>query len=144
MVLAAALPVRGLVGGLMIGSASAAMLLGIGRIAGVSGLGARVFGLARGVPWPIAAAFVAGLPFGAAGMVPIVGGFALRFPASLPVLLAGGLLVGFGTRLGGGCTSGHGVCGLSRLSFRSVVATAGFMAAGLVTVAAWRLAGLPW
>ncbi|HNW18750.1 MAG TPA: YeeE/YedE thiosulfate transporter family protein, partial [Sphingorhabdus lacus] len=66
----------------------------------------------------------------------------VSFPTSLLPLIAGGLLVGFGTRLGSGCTSGHGVCGLSRLSPRSMVATALFMASGFATVAAMRFGGL--
>jgi hypothetical protein len=67
-----------------------------------------------------------------------------RFPTSITVLVVGGLIVGFGTRMGSGCTSGHGVCGLSRLSPRSIMATASFMAAGFATVAAVRVMGLTW
>ena len=77
--------------------------------------------------------FLAGLPAGAALTAFILGQQRVEF-ASLPILIAAGLLVGFGTRLGGGCTSGHGVCGVSRLSQRSLVATATFMAAGIATV----------
>ncbi len=136
------MPLAGLIGGLMIGLASAIMLLGLGRIAGVSGLAARVAGLGRGPPWPIAAAFIAGLPIGAAFVAVLAGGISVRFPPPLPLLVAGGLIVGFGTRLGSGCTSGHGVCGLSRFSPRSLVATGCFMAAGFVTVAILRGAGV--
>ncbi|PMU85581.1 hypothetical protein C1X83_37450, partial [Pseudomonas sp. GP01-A4] len=84
--------------------------------AGVSGLAARAFALSQtGPPWSIAAAFIVGLPFGA-GIVNLISGPVIaRFPSSPAVVLIGGLLVGFGTRMGSGCTSGHGVCGLSRL-----------------------------
>jgi uncharacterized membrane protein YedE/YeeE len=136
-----AMPGMGFLGGLLIGFASAIMLLGLGRIAGVSGLAARATGLASGADSRVVAlAFVIGLPLGAA-LIAAMRPVAVTFPASLPVLLIGGLLVGFGTRLGSGCTSGHGVCGLSRLSPRSMVATGLFMAAGFATVAAMRALG---
>lgn len=132
----------GLGGGVLIGLAAVLMLLGLGRIAGVSGLAARMLGLAQGgAPWPIATAFTLGLPLGAA-IAAAPAGAAPHIAASPVVLVAGGLLVGFGTRLGGGCTSGHGICGLSRLSPRSLTATACFMAAGFATVAVLRAAGL--
>lgn len=134
-------PVEGLIGGLMIGIAAAIMLLGLGRIAGVSGLAARATGLAdSGAPRSIAAAFMIGLPLGALILSLLSGAVPARFPA-LGVLLIAGLIVGFGTRMGSGCTSGHGVCGASRLSLRSVLATGLFMASGFITVAALRLAG---
>lgn len=138
-----ALPVEGFMGGVLIGLAAATMLLGLGRIAGVSGMAARASGIAdTGAPRNIAFAFVIGLPLGAFLVARLVGGVQVSFPTSLLPLIAGGLLVGFGTRLGSGCTSGHGVCGLSRLSPRSMVATALFMATGFVTVAAMRFGGL--
>lgn len=138
-----AMPVEGFVGGVLIGLAAATMLLGLGRIAGVSGMAARATGIAdTGAPRNIAIAFVIGLPLGAYLVARLAGGVQVSFPTSLLPLIAGGLLVGFGTRLGSGCTSGHGVCGLSRLSPRSMVATALFMASGLVTVAAMRFGGL--
>ena len=115
-------PVEGLIGGLMIGIAAAIMLLGLGRIAGVSGLVARATGLAdSGAPRSIAAAFMIGLPMGALILSLLSGAVPARFPA-LGLLLIAGLIVGFGTRMGSGCTSGHGVCGVSRLSLRSVPA----------------------
>ncbi len=130
-------------GGVLIGLAAATMLLGLGRIAGVSGMAARATGIAdSGAPRNIAIAFVIGLPLGAYLVARLAGGVQVSFPPSLLPLIAGGLLVGFGTRLGSGCTSGHGVCGLSRLSPRSMVATALFMASGFVTVAAMRFGGL--
>lgn len=130
-------------GGVLIGLAAATMLLGLGRIAGVSGMAARATGIAdSGAPRNIAIAFVIGLPLGAFLVARLFGEVQVSFPTSLLPLIAGGLLVGFGTRLGSGCTSGHGVCGLSRLSPRSMVATALFMASGFVTVAAMRFGGL--
>lgn len=138
-----AMPIEGLVGGLMIGLAAAIMLLGLGRIAGVSGLAARATGIVdTGAPRSIAIAFVLGLPLGAWLVVRVSGPVSVTFPDSIWLLVAGGLLVGFGTRLGSGCTSGHGVCGLSRLSPRSMLATAIFMGSGFATVAAMRAAGL--
>jgi uncharacterized protein len=137
-----AMPVEGFIGGLLIGLAAAIMLLGLGRIAGVSGLAARATGIAdTGAPRGIALAFVIGLPLGAFLIATLAGGVKTTFPVSIWPLIIGGLLVGFGTRLGSGCTSGHGVCGMSRLSPRSLVATALFMASGFVTVALLRLGG---
>jgi uncharacterized protein len=169
---------HGLAGGVMIGCAAAAMLLFLGRIAGVSGLAAQAFWLsdqgsrlidhaafrrkrlnAENVidseklerassekpastfsQRPLALAFVIGLPAGAA-LAKLAGApVEASFP-SIPYLVLGGLLVGFGARLGSGCTSGHGVCGVSRLSKRSLVATAVFMATGMLTVAAMRASG---
>jgi uncharacterized membrane protein YedE/YeeE len=142
-VLAGAMPVQGLIGGLMIGLASAIMLLGLGRIAGVSGLAARATGItADGAPRALALAFVIGLPLGAALVGLMLGPVVARFEQGTLALVLGGLLVGFGTRLGSGCTSGHGVCGMSRLSGRSLLATAIFMATGFATVAAMNGAGL--
>lgn len=142
-ILANAMPFQGLVGGLMIGVASAIMLLGLGRIAGVSGLAARAVGLTGdGAPRGLAIAFVIGLPLGALLTASILGPIEVRFDQGLPVLVVGGLLVGFGTRLGSGCTSGHGVCGMSRLSARSLVATATFMLTGFLAVAVMNAMGL--
>ena len=138
-----AMPIEGLTGGLLIGLAAAIMLLGLGRIAGVSGLAARATGIAdTGAPRSIAAAFVLGLPLGAFLITQTMGAVQPRFPHSIWPLVIGGLLVGYGTRLGSGCTSGHGVCGLSRLSPRSMLATALFMTSGFVTVGLLRGAGL--
>lgn len=127
----------GLAGSLLIGLASAIMLTGLGRVAGVSGLTARAAGLAKGgAPLGRARAFVIGLPAGALLVMPLA-----HVPAAMPgpvPLLLGGMLVGFGTRLANGCTSGHGVSGLARLSPRSLLATAVFMSTGLATVAVMR------
>ncbi|MBU6418863.1 MAG: YeeE/YedE family protein [Proteobacteria bacterium] len=133
----------GLLGGLMIGGAAALMLLGLGRIAGVSGLAARAVGLADAGPPPVLAiAFILGLPLGGWLMAQALGGVSLHFPPNIATLLIAGLVVGFGTRLGSGCTSGHGVCGMSRFSRRSISATLIFMASGVVTVAVMNLMGL--
>lgn len=137
-----AMPVEGFIGGLLIGLAAAIMLLGLGRIAGVSGMAARATGIAdSGAPRNVAIAFVVGLPLGALLIAQTVGAVNVNFPASIWPLIIGGLLVGYGTRLGSGCTSGHGVCGLSRLSPRSMVATGMFMASGFVTVGILRAGG---
>jgi len=137
-----AMPVEGFTGGLLIGVAAAIMLLGLGRIAGVSGLAARATGIAdTGAPRNVAIAFVLGLPLGAFLIARAMGEVQVSFPPSIWPLIIGGLLVGYGTRLGSGCTSGHGVCGLSRLSPRSMVATAMFMASGFVTVGLPRAGG---
>ena len=127
-------PVHGLVGGVLIGLAAALMLLGAGRIAGVSGITARATGLAEsGMSKSSAWAFLVGLPVGAL-MISLLLGLPRPEFASWPVLIIAGLAVGIGTRMGSGCTSGHGVCGVSRLSQRSLIATATFMAAGIATV----------
>jgi uncharacterized membrane protein YedE/YeeE len=127
-------PVSGLIGGLLIGLATALMMLFNGRIAGISGIVGGL--LARNgseVGWR--AVFVVGLLLGAfAYMLATGGALPVRVEASLLVMVVAGLLVGFGTRLGSGCTSGHGVSGIARFSKRSIVATLVFMGAGIVTV----------
>lgn len=134
-------PLAGLTGGALIGLAAALMLLGLGRIAGVSGLAARAAALGgSGLDRLSALAFIVGLPLGAMLVTALAGGDAPRFAGPVPLVVAG-LLVGIGTRVGGGCTSGHGVCGISRLSARSIVATLVFMAAGIATVAAMNALG---
>lgn len=138
------MPLQGLLGGLLIGIAAALMLLGAGRIAGVSGLAARALGLGGDAPRALAIAFVTGLPIGAVAVSILAGPVVARYPMSLPALALAGLAVGVGTRVGSGCTSGHGVCGLSRLSPRSIVATLTFMATGIVTVAIVNAVGGGW
>lgn len=132
----------GLQGGLLIGLAAALLFALTGKIAGVSGLVATAWrqqdsaaGLARAF---IVGMLVAGLL--AAYVLKIVP--AMLPNVGLPTMVVAGLLVGFGTRLGNGCTSGHGVCGISRLSWRSLIATVTFMAAGMVTVALLRAGGV--
>ena len=136
-------PLVALAGGLLIGTAAALLLLLSGRIAGVSGMAASAVRIAdSGPPWRDAAAFVLGLPLGALLIAQFVRSPEIAVTSSVPLLVAAGLLVGFGTRLGNGCTSGHGVCGVGRLSPRSIAATATFMATGIATVAVIRhLAG---
>jgi uncharacterized protein len=138
-------PVEGFIGGLLIGLAAAIMLLGNGRIAGVSGLLARATGLAdSGPPRGLAFTFIIGLVLGGLAFALATGPITASFPPSLSMLAVAGLLVGFGTRLGSGCTSGHGVCGMSRLSPRSIAATLAFMASGIATVAIMNGLGLGW
>lgn len=125
-------PWLGIAGGALIGAASALLWLANGRIAGVSGILARTLTPVRGdVAWRLA--FLLGLPLGASSVGLVAGdlhGFTLTPRTSL--LVTGGLLVGFGTALGNGCTSGHGVCGIARRSPRSLAATATFMAVGML------------
>lgn len=136
-----AMPLHGLIGGIIIGLAAALMLLANGRVAGCSGLFSRAAGLAtNGAPRDLALAFAIGLPLGA-GLVASTKGVEARFPASFALLAIAGLIVGFGTRLGSGCTSGHGVVGMSRLSPRSLAATATFMVFGIATATLLRLMG---
>jgi len=124
-------PWSSLAGGMLIGAAAAVLVLLSGRIAGISGIVGGLLALRRGdIAWRLA--FIGGL---------LVAPVALffhsmnpRIDAGLGTLALAGLLVGLGTRYGSGCTSGHGVCGLSRLSPRSLVATGAFMAAGIATV----------
>jgi uncharacterized protein len=127
-------PISGLIGGLLIGLATTLMLLLNGRIAGISGIvGGLLTRKGSEVGWR--AMFVAGLLLGAfVYMLATGGALPVRIEASLPIVVVAGLLVGFGTRLGSGCTSGHGVSGLARFSKRSIVATSVFMGAGIVTV----------
>jgi hypothetical protein len=137
-----AAPLAGLIGGGLIGLAAALMLLGAGRIAGVSGIAARAFGLAdSSLPRLGAWAFVIGLPLGAFLVASQIGAAPPAFAGTVPLVIAG-LIVGIGTRLGSGCTSGHGVCGMSRLSQRSLVATGTFMLTGFATVAAMNALGI--
>src|SRR5690242_4023543 len=108
--------------------------LGLGRIAGISGIvGGLLTPSAEGAAWRVA--FIIGLVVGPV-LYGLAGGYLpeIALPRSPLVIIAGGLIVGFGTRLGGGCTSGHGVCGLARLSPRSIVATLLFMASGFLVV----------
>lgn len=122
-------------GGLLMGSAAGLLLILSGRIAGASGMVARAARIAdQGPPWIQALSFLVGLQAGALIISVALHAPPVTITSSAPLLIGGGLLVGFGTRLGSGCTSGHGVCGLARLSPRSIAATASFMAAGIATV----------
>ena len=127
-------PVSALVGGLLIGASATMLLVLNGRVAGICGILGGLLTPVRGeAGWR--GAFLAGLlsaPFVVVAVGRALPAVSLDVP--LPILIVAGLLVGFGTRLGSGCTSGHGVCGLSRGSPRSLVATAVFMATAIVTV----------
>jgi uncharacterized membrane protein YedE/YeeE len=127
-------PVSALIGGSLIGLAATLLMLLTGRIAGISGILAGTLALAGGdKAWRFA--FIAGLV-----LSPLIGaliGLQLeepRMPSSWAVIVVAGLLVGFGSRLGGGCTSGHGVCGIARLSPRSIIATLIFMGTAMMVV----------
>lgn len=148
-------PISALIGGGLIGIAAALLWLALGRIAGISGILGQALSVSVGrgaggaerasvepmwleLVWRIL--FLLGLPLGA--WIAVQLGWASlpsapppsTSPGDLPLAIIGGLLVGFGTRLGSGCTSGHGVCGLARLSTRSLAATLIFMAAGMASV----------
>ncbi|MDR3518001.1 MAG: YeeE/YedE thiosulfate transporter family protein [Azospirillaceae bacterium] len=127
-------PISALLGGIAIGLAAAVLWSGLGRIAGISGILGGLATARRGdIAWRIA--FLLGM-IAAPPLLLLAGGSmpTITVTSAPGLLIAGGLLVGFGTRLGGGCTSGHGVCGLARGSRRSIVATALFMAAAATTV----------
>ncbi len=126
--------IQAVVGGALIGSAAVLLMVFSGRIAGISGILASVLSPAvRAEPWRLA--FLAGLVVAPPLVTFGLGLGPLPSPSgSLPLLAVAGLLVGLGAGFGGGCTSGHGVCGLARLSRRSVVATGTFMATAFVTV----------
>lgn len=127
----------GLTGGLMIGSAGAIYLLYNGRIMGASGIiGGLVDGSGWG-NWAERLAFLAGL-IGAPYLLWLLIGGETRLTGNWFVIALAGLLVGVGTRLANGCTSGHGVCGISRLSLRGLVATLGYVAAGVLTITLLR------
>lgn len=128
-------PIASAAGGALIGVAAVLLMLVSGRIAGVSGIVGRLLPPYRDGGVAQAAAFVLGLV-----AAPLIYTWATRLPVeqtvsgNIPLMVAAGLLVGFGAAVSGGCTSGHGVCGLSRLSPRSLAATLTFMATGFATV----------
>jgi hypothetical protein len=128
-----------LAGGMLIGLSAAAVLLFLGKVAGISGIAGGLLGAAPGDRlWR--AAFLAGL-LGGGALLRAIDPATVRFglERSLVTIAAAGLLVGYGTRLGNGCTSGHGVCGVARGSRRSIVATTTFMIVGMLTVLLARL-----
>jgi len=130
-------PWASLAGGLLIGVAATILVLLNGRVAGVSGiLGGLLTPRTGEIGWRFA--FVGGLLLAPALMRLVAALPAPRIEAGFATLLVAGLAVGIGTSYGSGCTSGHGVCGISRLSPRSLVATAAFMLAGMATVFLWR------
>ncbi|OUS08902.1 hypothetical protein A9Q96_00740 [Rhodobacterales bacterium 52_120_T64] len=128
--------INAIIGGLMIGTATGILMLGNGRIAGISGILGGWIGSSKPSDWAERALFLIGLlaaplVYYASNSVPQI-----TVTNSFPLLVIGGLAVGIGTIMGSGCTSGHGICGNSRLSKRSIVATLTFMATGGITVAA--------
>jgi len=131
-------PVSAAIGGALIGLASVLMMLLTGRIAGVSGIFSGLLNL-RGEDKGWRIAFIAGLI-----LAPVIAGWigygmaTPTLPGNWTVIVVAGLLVGFGSRLGGGCTSGHGICGIGRLSPRSITATIVFMVTAVATVAITR------
>jgi uncharacterized membrane protein YedE/YeeE len=127
-------PLSATIGGALIGLAAVLLMASEGRIAGISGIVGRLFPPYAGADAPGAAAFLLGLIAAPLAYDAAAVPFTQTVSSDVGLMAAAGLLVGFGATLGGGCTSGHGVCGLARLSFRSLVATATFMAAGFVTV----------
>ena len=130
-------PLSALLGGVLIGLSAAGLMLSHGRIAGISGIVSSALNRPRDTESPWRFAFVAGLVAGGALMAQLMPANYFEYAPlvrSQLAIAASGLLVGLGTVLGSGCTSGHGVCGLSRMSPRSLVATLAFMGAGFVTV----------
>ena len=127
-------PLLSSLGGAILGLGAALMLFGLGRIAGISGIfGGLLVRKTGDVVWRLA--FMLGLVLGGVLMGKLAPSlFAVSIDRSLVMIVIAGLFVGFGTRMGNGCTSGHGVCGISRLSPRSLVATVTFMATGALTV----------
>lgn len=130
---------KSLLGGMLIGAGAAVLLLLNGKIAGISGiLNNAVSGITGAKGWRIA--FLVGLVLPAC----LLGLGTIHFPQGLPVLAASGLLVGLGTGLGSGCTSGHGVCGLANVSPRSLLATLTFMIVAVATVFLVRHGAILW
>lgn len=128
--------IQGFAGGMLIGVGAIVLMLFNGRIAGISGITASALTQLKQSAWRWA--FLVGLI--AAPLVTALAGFKLpeSIPASLPMMAVAGLLVGIGTRIGSGCTSGHGICGLSRWSLRSLFATLIFMGTAVLTVSVVR------
>jgi uncharacterized membrane protein YedE/YeeE len=138
MLIANFTPLSAAIGGVLIGLAATLLMLLNGRVAGISGIFAGCLNL-RGNDTAWSGTFILGLVL--APLTAPLAGYSIRspdMPASWTVIVVAGMLVGFGTRLGGGCTSGHGVCGVARLSPRSLVATAVFMATAIAVVAVSR------
>ena len=130
--------IYGLVGGAFIGTSAILLMLLNGRIAGISGIfSGAIFPQKGDHLWRVA--FLAGMVSGGL-LAPLLFNISFEFElnASLPVIVAGGFLVGFGTSMGSGCTSGHAVCGVARFSRRSIVATLTFISSGVITVAVIR------
>jgi uncharacterized membrane protein YedE/YeeE len=134
-------PVTALLGGSLIGAAAVALMATSGRIAGVSGFASRLLPPYTDRAFAERAAFVLGLILAPVLFAQVAGAEAPAIALASPLIILAGLLVGFGAVWGNGCTSGHGVCGLSRLSVRSLVATVTFMATAMATVFLMRHVG---
>jgi len=127
-------------GGLLIGIAVILFFISTGRLAGVSGIVNNT--LTNTQNWLSNFLFLVGLVLGPSVYVLILNkDIAFSMTSSLPLIIIGGILVGFGTKIGSGCTSGHGICGISRFSVRSIVATITFMVIAMITVVLLRLLG---
>jgi len=124
----------GLAGGILIGLSAALLLLANGRIAGISGITGSLVSLKLPAAWSESVLFLAGIVAAPAIYALVVSPPDINITTSLPLLVAGGVLVGIGSRLGSGCTSGHGVCGVSRFSKRSMLATLTFMGIAILVV----------
>jgi uncharacterized membrane protein YedE/YeeE len=123
------------IGGMLIGVSAVLLMASTGRIAGISGIAGGLLPPKVADDWRWRIAFIAGLLLAPLALNALAGSSGIGAPtAGLAILIPAGLLVGVGSALGNGCTSGHGICGLARLSLRSVVATATFMAVAIVTV----------
>ena len=132
-------PWQSLGGGLLIGLASVLLMATMGRIMGATGVLAGVLQPSSRDDWAWRAAIVLGMITGPLIVMALTGEFpAVQVPVSQTMLIIGGVIVGIGVTFGGGCTSGHGVCGVSRFSMRSIAATVTFVLAGMVTVAIAR------
>ena len=132
-------PLASTAGGMMIGLSAVLLMLWEGRIAGISGNAGRLLPPYLDKAFPSRQAFVIGLVAAPLAMMAVTGApVAQTVSSNIPLMIAAGLLVGFGSVWGNGCTSGHGVCGLSRLSTRSMVATAVFMTVAFITVSVVR------
>jgi len=128
-------PVASLLGGVLIGLSAVLLMLVLGRVMGATGILTGFVNPASGADWSWRAAVLAGMVTAPLAYFAVMGGMpTIQVPVSTPLMLLGGFIVGIGVTLGSGCTSGHGVCGMARLSGRSITATLTFMAATAVTV----------
>lgn len=128
-------PLQSLAGGLLIGAASVMLMAFLGRIMGATGILAGVISPTGWSDWSWRAAVLLGMITGPVAVLAVTGQMpAVEVPVGMPMLVIGGFLVGLGVTFGGGCTSGHGVCGMARLSPRSIAATGTFMVTTAITV----------
>ena len=133
-------PISAFSGGILIGIAVILFFISTGRLAGVSGIVNNT--LTNTKNWLSNFLFLVGLVLGPSVYVLILNNdIVFSMTSSLPLIIIGGILVGFGTKIGSGCTSGHGICGISRFSVRSIVATITFMIIAMITVVLLRLLG---